>query len=115
MENKIEIVQGEGRVLYLGINEDNGSPYDLSTATAIRVMFRNIDGTYTNLTMATGAIAILGDAHRGEITATITAAQSALLAVCDSADFQGDVTLGTSAPRRIIWEGILTVVQQKGV
>ena len=113
MDNKIEIVQGEGRRLYLGIQEDNGSPFDLTEMTAMQVWFKNTDGTYLELTYADGEIAVYGDATRGEVYVDITAAQSALLEVCNNADFQGDVTL-TGEARRIIWENILTVKARRG-
>lgn len=114
MENKIEIVQGEGRRLYLGVQEDNGSPLDLTDISAAQIWFKNTDGTYLELTYAAGKVAVYGDAARGEIYCDITAAQSALLATCNNADFQGDITLTGSEARRIIWENILTVKAARG-
>jgi hypothetical protein len=114
MSDRIELVQGEDRTLYLGVSEENGSPLDMTDCTEIQVWLKNTDGTYLELTYTDDEIGFTADPSRGEIYLYLTAAQTTALLKCNHADFQGDITLADGTVRRIIWEGLLTVIEARG-
>lgn len=88
------IIQGEDRTLTFYLkNTSNGFPLDISSATQITAAFKNDDGTDLTLTLSgsPGGIAILSGPG-GAFTATLTAVQTALLAI-GTGDGFANVTL----------------------
>ena len=107
--NKIAIIRGEDRVLQLGINESNGNPYDLTSATQIEMQLENEDGSMLELKLTDSEIAVV-TAKAGTIAVTLTDTQTALLKVGISMDFQVAITIG-GLIRRAQFEGLLDVIE----
>lgn len=88
------IIQGEDRTLTFYLtNDSTGFPLDISSASQITATFLNADNTYLtlHLTGMPGGIAILSGPG-GAFTATLSAVQTALLAI-GTGDGFANVTL----------------------
>lgn len=109
--NSITIIRAEDRILQLGINESNGSPYNLTGATEIKLELENEDGTTMDLKYTDSEIAIVTSAA-GTIAVTITDTQTALLKVGNSMDFDVAITIG-GLIRKARFEGLLTVLDEE--
>jgi hypothetical protein len=110
VENKITIIRGEDRTLQLGIMEPNGAPYNLTGASEIIVALPNEDDTFLQLKYTESKVTVVS-ATAGSISATLTAAQSAVLKVGNSMDAQGSITIG-GLKRKVVWSGLLTVIEE---
>lgn len=88
----VKIVQGSQSSFLLRLyNQTNGvlgDPVDLTTMYDIKTCFQNSDGTETTLSKLTAGIAVVGSPLLGKITVSLTAAQTALLALSDPGELQ---------------------------
>ena len=83
-----QIQQGEDKTLTVRLTSgQTGLPYDLTNCTAITAAFLNADGSTLECTLANNAVQILS-APGGAISITLTAAQTALLAVASGNGYQ---------------------------
>ena len=95
----VDIVQGAGAVLNCKfLYKGSKDPLDLTGITAISTCFLNDDGSELSLSLAGGEIAVYGNPVLGKISITLTAAQTALLAVDDRATLQVAFTYGAGQP-----------------
>lgn len=76
-----EIFTGQDKTMSMKVqNQATGTPFDLTSCSAIRVSLPNADGTFTTLTLTTG-VAITSPAVLGGFTVAISHTVSALLNV----------------------------------
>lgn len=102
MNTPVPIVQKYAAVIPLRLVDPNTKrPYDLSAVTALKTCFRNQDGTELMLSLGSG-IAVVGNPILGELTVSVTAAQSALLEATDVETLElGITTTGDPIPALI--------------
>jgi hypothetical protein len=75
----VTIIKGEDKDLVIRLTkQSNGEPFDITSISAATVKFKNTDGTDLTLTLSDG-VEITGDGKLGKLTASISAAESALL------------------------------------
>lgn len=86
----------------------SGLPYDLTAVTAMTCCFQNDDGTDLILTLGSG-LSVSGSAVLGQLLVTITAAQTALLALVDNATLTLRLTK-TGDPFPLVIENAYSVV-----
>lgn len=83
------IIQGSKATLLIRLiqstNGIQGDPVDLTGITEITTCFQKADGTELMLSFTGGAVSILGSPLLGKLSISLTAAQSALLALVDTA------------------------------
>lgn len=104
MANKVKVIKGEDRTLSIQLSdEDTGGYYDLTSATAISVCFKNADLSTLTKTLASGAVAIVS-AVAGQITVALTDSETALLAADDAAPIYVVVDVGSA--KRIVTKGL---------
>jgi len=111
-DNKISIIRGEDRTLQLGINESNGTPYDLTGYTEIVIELENEDGSWLDLKYTDSEISVV-EAKAGTIAVTITDTQSALLMIGNAMSFQCKITIG-GLVRTALFDGLLSVIEEIG-
>jgi hypothetical protein len=89
------IVQGGQSTLNVRLNYSQngvqGDPIDLTGIYDIKSCFMNADGSELMLSLLTSGITILGSPTLGKIAIALTAAQSALLQLVDSATLEVDL------------------------
>lgn len=85
-----------------------GDPIDLTGYAEISACFTNSNGSELLATLTGGEISVLGDPLLGKILITLSAAQTTLLALVDSATLE--ITLGTVNPPKIQIENAYSVL-----
>lgn len=105
IQDFIEIVQGEDRVLSLTFADDDGNRFDLTTATEIVASFGQDDGTaltkqLTDIVViqppsTTPGGIVLVSGPGGQITVDLTSTDTASLKAVDRGDFEVVITLPT--------------------
>ena len=87
------------------------APLDLTSCSAIDVLLPKADGTFLDLSIGSGAVGITSPAVLGAFTASISAAQSALLMVGELQSFA--VVFTIASKKQTIWFlNCLTITQQ---
>lgn len=110
------IVQGGQSTILVRLNSIQngivGDPIPLTPMYNIKSCFMNADGTELMLDLLGGAITILGDPNLGKLSIALTAAQTALLQLVDTATLEVDLiaTLGAD-PKKIQIPQAYSVVQ----
>lgn len=101
MDPYIKIIQGTDRTLSLVLKNSDGTPFDLTFASAIKAIFQKQDDSENLLevTMAGGGISIVGEGSRGEISINLAASVTS------------QMRLGT----RLTWEVEITRSSRKYV
>lgn len=87
--NEIRIIKGEDRLIPLQFVNEDGQCFDIGTPTSINVYFKNEDGT--DLIKTLGDVVVVS-APRGEITVSLSYAQTLLLAECSKASILAEYT-----------------------
>lgn len=110
--NVFTLATGDDGVMSLrAVYQQTLAPLDLTSCSEINVQLPNADGTFLSLTIAGSAVAITSPAVLGAFTATISAAQSALLLVGTLQNFA--VTFTISSKKMTVWfYNSLTVTAQ---
>lgn len=97
-QNTYPIIQGSRTdsaanpfLVYLIQNPQTFQPFNLTGVTNITACFQNADGSELMVSLGSG-ISILGNPLLGTIAIALTAAQTALLAVTDSATLELSIT-----------------------
>lgn len=89
----VNIIQGARKDFTVRLNQSNGDPYPLTGVTEIKTCLFNSDGSELMLSFTGGAITIV-NAAIGKLQVALTAAQTALLLVTDSATLEVSVAFG---------------------
>lgn len=104
MATKVKVIKGEDRTLSIQLSdEDTGGYYDLTTATAISVCFKNADLSTLTKTLASGAVALVS-AVGGQITVALTDTETGLLYKADVVPIYVMIDVGVT--RRIVTKGL---------
>jgi hypothetical protein len=107
----VDVVQGAGAVLNCKfLYKGSKDPLDLTGITEISTCLLNDDGTELVLSLTGGQISVYGNPILGKISITLTAAQTALLAVDDSADLQVAFTYGAGQPSVLTIPGAYNII-----
>lgn len=88
----IEILAGSSRTLTIRLQDAEGDPVDVSTATAIKALFKpNSGSTLLERTLADSQIAVANG--REKITVTLSAAFTATMLIDEDQDFEVEATI----------------------
>ena len=94
----LHIIRGSDREFTIRVTIesscDSGAPFDLSSATEIKALFSNADGSVLTVTMTGGQIVILNGCA-GKIKVSLTDLQTALLNVGEAQSFELEIHIGT--------------------
>lgn len=88
----VKVIQGEDKVINLRLRDENGDPFDISTATLIKAIFKKADGTLlTKQTGGSGVSIVNGPA--GKLTVDLDDSDTILLKVGEFQDFEVEITI----------------------
>lgn len=104
----VEIVQTRQIVFNVKLRDANDDPYDLTPVTAISICFTNADGTDLVLSLSAG-ISVVGNPVLGVVQVALTAAQTNLLDLVDSATLELAL-ITTGDPVAVLIPGAYDVV-----
>ena len=104
MATKVKVIKGEDRTLSIQLSdEDTGGYYDLTSATALSVCFKNQDGSTLTKTLVSGSVAIVSAAS-GKITVSLTDSETAQLYADDAMPIYVVIDVGST--KRIVTKGL---------
>lgn len=104
----ITLYRGEARPIPLTILQEDGSPYNVSTATEIVVNFLKEDRTLLTKTLSGSDITLVNSGVGGQISVDMQEVDSASLMPGELQNFEGWVTIGGD-DRYVGWEKMLNV------
>lgn len=111
---QIQIEQGEDWTKTFKFRTDGGfTAVDLSEATEITFAFEKTDSTWLLLTSP--AVAVSGSGLRGDVTVTLTQAQTATLKKGKNQNIECSYLDADDKKQTIILERVLEVVEPEGI
>lgn len=90
----LEIIRGEERILPLKIQKKNGDPFNISTADDITVRLKNADNSVLSKTLTGGFVTVV-DGPAGKFNVILSEAETTLLKKGTALDFTVDFQFGT--------------------
>lgn len=107
----INVVKGKNKAFNLDIDKGD-DPFDLTSATEVKVCFPGDNGTPVELSSNTAGELSITNAALGKVSGNIPAAKSDLLKAAEEQDIQVEVTVTAGEPEAVILSGCLNVVDK---